>query len=95
MGPTMTARAAKAGSDTRIAAFDKYLIGVRPDGLIEVRRDILEEHDGPMLRHGLKRLHQTRIYRPRSKANKPDPELLEYRYRRFVNAAGNAPLATR
>ena len=91
----MTARAAKAGSDTRIAAFDKYLIGVRPDGLIEVRRDILEEHDGPMLRHGLKRLHQTRICRPRSKANKPDPELLEHRYTRFVRAAGNAPLATR
>lgn len=73
------------------AAFDKYFIGVRPDGLIEVRREILEEHDGPMLRHGLKRLHQTRIYRPRSSANRPDPELLEYRYTRFVHKAGNAP----
>ena len=39
------------------AAFDKYFIGVRPDGLIEVRRDILEERDGPMLLHGLKQLH--------------------------------------
>lgn len=68
------------------AAFDKYFIDVRPDGLIEVRRDILEEQDGPMLLHGLKRLHQTRIYRPRSSANRPDPALLEYRYVRFVRA---------
>ena len=30
------------------AAFDKLFVGVRPDGIIEVRRDILEEEDGPM-----------------------------------------------
>lgn len=75
------------------AAFDKYFIGVRPDGIIEVRRDILEEHDGPMLLHGLKQLHQTRIYRPRSSANQPDPDLLEFRYERFVTVASNNPLA--
>ena len=75
------------------AAFDKYFIGVRPDGLIEVRRDILEEHDGPMLLHGLKQLHQTRIYSPWSSADRPDPDLLEYRYARFVRAAGNTPLS--
>ena len=75
------------------AAFDKYFIGVRPDGLIEVRHDILEEHDGPMLLHGLKQLHQTRIYRPWSSADRPDPDLLKYRYARFVRAAGNTPLS--
>ena len=76
------------------AAFDRYFIGVRPDGIIEVRRDILEEQDGPMLLHGLKKLHQTRIYRPRSNANQPDPDLLEFRYERFVSAAGNTASAT-
>lgn len=75
------------------AAFDKYFIGVRPDGIIEVRRDIVEEHDGPMLLHGLKQLHQTRIYRPRSSSNQPDPDLLEFRYERFISAAVNTPLA--
>ena len=71
------------------AAFDKLFVGVRPDGIIEVRRDILDEQDGPMLLHGLKRLHQTRIYRPRSRANQPDPELLEFRYARFVEEASS------
>ncbi len=67
------------------AAFDKYFIGVRPDGIIEVRRDILMERDGPMLLHGLKKLHRSRIYRPRSSANQPDPDLLAFRYARFVS----------
>ena len=44
-----------------------------------------------MLLHGLKRLHQTRIYRPRHAANRPDPELLEIRYARFVAAGGDLP----
>ena len=70
------------------AAFDKLFVGVRPDGVIEVRRDILEEEDGPMLLHGLKRLHQTRLHAPRRIDDRPDPDLLEIRYARFVAAGG-------
>jgi putative restriction endonuclease len=65
------------------AAFDKYFLGVRPDYLIEVRRDILKEHDGPMLKHGLKELHQKRIILPTKKIQQPDPELLDQRYVMF------------
>ena len=68
------------------AAFDKLFVGVRPDGIIEVRRDILEEEDGPMLLHGLKRLHQTRLNAPRRAEDRPDPDLLGIRYERFVAA---------
>ena len=70
------------------AAFDKLFVGVRPDGVIEVRRDILEEEDGPMLLHGLKRLHRTRLHAPRRTDDRPDPNLLEIRYARFVEASG-------
>ena len=35
------------------AAFDRLILGVRPDYIIRVRADVLEEADGPMLRHGL------------------------------------------
>ena len=31
------------------ATFDHFLLGVTPDGLIEVRSDLLSEKDGPML----------------------------------------------
>ena len=70
------------------AAFDKLFVGVRPDGVIEVRRDILEEEDGPMLLHGLKRLHRTKLHAPRRTDDRPDPNLLEIRYARFVEASG-------
>ena len=45
--------------------------------------DILEEQDGPMLVHGLKRLHRHRIHAPRRIEDRPDPNLLEVRYERF------------
>ena len=70
------------------AAFDRLFVGVRPDGVVEVRRDILEEQDGPMLVHGLKRLHQHRIHVPRRSEDRPDPVLLEVRYERFLAAGG-------
>ena len=69
------------------AAFDRLFVGVRPDGVIGVRRGILEEQDGPMLIHGLKRLHRHRIHAPRRIEDRPDPNLLEVRYERFRAAA--------
>ena len=65
------------------AAFDNFIIGITPDYAIEVRQDILEEEDGPMLQHGLKELHSQRIILPGSKNNWPDQELLDKRYQQF------------
>ena len=65
------------------AAFDKQFIGIRPDYLVEVRRDLLEESDGPMLQHGLKELHRKKIILPGSLAMRPDPERLSQRYEQF------------
>ncbi len=39
------------------SACDAFIIGVTPDYVIQVRADILEEEDGPVLQHGLKGLH--------------------------------------
>ena len=66
------------------AAFDKYFISVRPDFVIEVRRDVLTEEDGPMLKHGLQGMHEQRIQLPAQARHKPDQALLERRHRRFV-----------
>lgn len=68
------------------AAFDRYLIGIRPDCVVEVRRDILDEIDGPMLIHGLQGFHGTSLLLPRIPALRPDPVLLEARYERFRQA---------
>ncbi len=47
------------------AAFDGCFLGIRPDYLVEVRYCVLEEEDGPMLRHGLQGIHRIRIHHPR------------------------------
>lgn len=66
------------------AAFDTGILGVRPDLLVQIREDILEESDGPMLEHGLKALHDQRLrVLPRSRREWPDKDLLTVRYERF------------
>jgi len=35
------------------AAFERNILGISPDYVIDIRRDILEETDGPMLKFGL------------------------------------------
>ncbi len=67
-------------------AFDRYFIGIRPDYTVEVRRSVLEETDGPMLKHGLQGAHNQTIWTPRSTEKKPDRDLLERRYERFLKA---------
>jgi len=68
------------------AAFDQYIIGVTPDYQLKVRTDILEEIDGPMLRHGIQELHNHKLILPRSKSAWPDRKLLDWRYSKFRNA---------
>ncbi len=65
------------------AAFDRLLLGIRPDYVIEVREDILKEKDGPMLQHGIQGLHKKTIMLPQSKEHRPDPVLLDKRYQKF------------
>lgn len=71
------------------AAFDTYLMGIRPDNLvIEVRPDVLEETDGPMLRHGLQGIDRQRLIVPRRHDERPRQEFLAERYQRFLAKAG-------
>lgn len=65
------------------AAYDTYIVGIRPDLVIEVRSDILKEIDGPMLRHGLQALAGGRLHVPASRHAKPDSSGLEERYETF------------
>lgn len=66
------------------AAYDRHIIGIRRDYVVEVREDILAEVDGPMLRHGLQDVHGWNIELPRRNADRPDQELLAARYRFFA-----------
>lgn len=68
------------------AAFDQNFIGVRPDFVVQVREDILQEEDGPMLIHGLQGFHGLRILAPRRSEERPRQDLLEQRYERFLQS---------
>jgi putative restriction endonuclease len=70
------------------AAYDSGILGIRPEDLtLHVRQDILDEVDGPMLRHGLQDMHDVRLMKiPRSVAARPDPLRLASRYAEFLSA---------
>ena len=67
-------------------AFDKMFLGIRPDRIIHIHREVREEEDGPMLRYGLQQLHDKRIQIPRRTDQQPDPALLAARYAQFEQA---------
>lgn len=69
------------------AAYDSHILGVRPDLVVQIRPDLLEEIDGPMLQYGLKERHgQPLMAVPRSRSERPDPELLDRSYASFLAA---------
>jgi putative restriction endonuclease len=65
------------------SAFDRRFIGIRPDYKIEIRPDIMREHDGPTLVHAIQALHGQSIFIPKAPALRPDQKLLTIRYEQF------------
>ena len=69
------------------AAFDRYFLGVRPDYIIEIRPDVLEDSDGPTLQYAIQALHGQSIFLPQSAVQHPSTESLSVRYKRFLEVA--------
>lgn len=67
-------------------AFDANIMGISPDRMIHIRSDVLEEVDGPMLRHGLQEMHERPIILPRHRESWPSKEYLQERFERFKAA---------
>lgn len=66
------------------AAYDSNIMGISPDLTVGIRPDILDEVDGPMLRHGLQELDGSPLrVVPRSRQERPDPALLDVRWTQF------------
>lgn len=69
------------------AAFDAHILGITPDLVVEIRQDLLDEIDGPMLEHGLKERHgQPLMVLPVARTERPDRDLLAASYRAFRSA---------
>ena len=68
------------------AAFDSNIIGITPDYLVHVRKDILNEIDGPMLKFGIQQMHGNKLILPANVNSRPSKGLLEIRYNEFKKA---------
>lgn len=68
------------------SAYDVGILGVDPDYRIHLRQDILDEVDGPMLRHGLQEIHGSAIALPRSATKRPNRDYLSSRFKQFLAA---------
>ena len=66
-------------------AFDTNLIGIDPDFRVHVSRRVLEGRDGPLL-DSLKYLQGASLRLPVDPSARPDRDLLEQRFIRFVRA---------
>lgn len=69
-------------------AYDQYLLGISPDLRVHINGDVLEEVDGPMLRHGLQDMHDTIIRLPRHRRDHPSRDGLAWKYERFLAEVG-------
>ncbi len=65
------------------AAYDQDMLGVTPDYEIRIALDLLNEIDGPMLKHGLQEMHGRSINLPVRSADRPSREHLAWRYDEF------------
>ena len=68
------------------AAFDRNIVGIRPDFVVEISTAVLNEIDGPMLIHGLQGFHGGPLTVPRASSLKPSRDFLEERYELFRQA---------
>lgn len=65
------------------AAYDRQLLGIRPDYRVQINQALLDEVDGPMLVHGLQAMHGEVIQLPKRSTEHPDPDRLAARYELF------------
>ncbi|WP_338115191.1 HNH endonuclease [Thiocapsa imhoffii] len=65
------------------SAYDRNLLGIDPDGGIQVAPAVLEQHDGPTLEQAIKGYHGQRIRWPRHAEDRPNREALAERFEGF------------
>lgn len=65
------------------AAYDRNLLAITPGYRVEINQGLLEEVDGPMLKHGMQEMHGATILLPTRRREQPDRDRLALRYEAF------------
>ncbi|WP_098455516.1 hypothetical protein [Sanguibacter antarcticus] len=69
-------------------ASDQNMMGITPDCGVEIDSDLPAETDGPVLKHGLQEMHGRTISTSQRSADRPDRELLAWRYEKMAARRG-------
>jgi putative restriction endonuclease len=68
------------------AAYDADIFGITPKYQVSVRPDVMKEIDGPTLRYTLQAINGSTIELPSRRTARPNPELLDLRWKQFLAA---------
>ena len=67
------------------SAYDQNILGIDDKYRVHINREMLEEHDGPMLQYGFKQMNKCDIILPRNLKDHPDKGKLAERFNEFQN----------
>lgn len=68
------------------AAYDANLLGISPDYVVSINRELMAEVDGPMLRHGLQEMDGRALALPLRRIDYPSKDRLAERFDNFREA---------
>lgn len=66
------------------ASYDANMVGISPDYVVHVNIDLLDEVDGPMLKHGIQEMDHRPLTLPARRNERPDKERLSARFESFL-----------
>ncbi|MDO3013190.1 hypothetical protein P5V34_04215 [Mycobacteroides abscessus subsp. abscessus] len=69
------------------AAYDTNLLGISPDYAVHINRELMDEVDGPMLRHGLQEMDGRTLALPKRVTDRPSKDRLAERFDEFCAAS--------
>jgi putative restriction endonuclease len=69
------------------AAYDANLLGISPDYIVRINKELMDDTDGPMLQHGLQGMNGIRLGLPKRRVDQPSKDRLAERFEEFSAAS--------
>lgn len=66
-------------------SYDQNFLGISPDYVVHINKELLAEKNGPMLKHGIQEMNGKTIQVPQKPKERPRQDALEFRFEIFSN----------
>jgi putative restriction endonuclease len=66
-------------------SYDQNFLGISPDYVVHINKELLAEKNGPMLKHGIQEMNGKTIQVPQKPKERPRQDALEFRFELFTN----------